>query len=160
MTIRFRVPLRHPFHAEWEPTPARLADGRCAVLTGTFSELVEAARAGATADCALLVLHYPDRPFLTRTQRDTLWDTFGVPAFMLLLDPHGRIAAWECEAQDGLHVGAAWTGQSLWSWRLLAGGWAVEKRTCECGRPGERLCQIPRRPPAREDRPAAVLQEA
>jgi len=167
MKVRLRVPLRHPFRAEWPTTPARLADGRCAVLTGSFPELMRAAASGACADCAVLVLHYPDRPFLSSTERDTLWETFQVPIFALLLDRKGRLTAWECEAQDGLHVGGAWTEQSLWVHRLLAAGWILDDTPCECGRPGERLRRspaesIPRRGPAREERraPIAALREA
>ena len=168
MKVKFRIPLRHPFHAEWRTVPARLADGPCAVLTGTFAELMEAAQANARAEQAVYVLHYPDRPFLTDAERDTLWQTFQVPVFLLLLDRNGRLAAWECEAQEGMHVGGAWTGHSLWVYRLLASGWFLDSAPCACGRPGERLLRIPadtipRLPvPAREEHcaPAAVLQTA
>jgi len=167
MIVKFRIPLRHPFHAEWPATPARLADGACAVLTGSFAELMKAAAKGARPGRAVFVLHYPDRSFLSGAQREELWQMFQVPVFALLLDRHGRLSAWECEAQDGLHVGGAWTERALWVARLLAGGWTLDDVPCECGRPGERLRRsaadaIPRRGPQREERrePAAVLQEA
>jgi len=49
-----------------------------------------------------------------------------VPVFALLLDRDGRLLAYECEAQSGLHVGP----QAPWSAREL------ESAPCECGRPG------------------------
>ena len=167
MRLRFRIPLRHPFHAEWATTPARLADGPCAVLTGSLTELRKAAALGRCAERAVLVLHYPDRPFLTDSERQELWEAFQVPIFVVLLDRNGRLTAWECEAQDGMHVGGAWTEHALWVARLLSGGWMVDGTPCECGRPGERLRRmpsdaIPRRGPQREERraPAVALQEA
>ena len=81
-----------------------------------------AADFGATAECAVFVLQYPDHPFLSRSDRDALWEKFQVPVFALLLDRQGRLTAWECEAQEGLHVGGAWTGEALWVYRLLASG--------------------------------------
>ena len=168
MRVRIRVPLRHPFHPEWVATTARVAKGRCAVLSGSFAQLVKGAAAGVQAECAVFALEYPDRPFLDQHERDVLWQAFQVPVFALLLDRKGRLTAWECEAQEGLHVGGAWTGEALWVHRLLASGWELDDTPCECGRPGRRLLRvretpgIPRRGPGREERlaPAAELQRA
>jgi hypothetical protein len=167
MILKFRIPLRHPFHAEWVTTPARQADGTCTVLTGSVAELRRAAAEGARALRAIFVLQYPDRPFLSAAEREELWQSFQVPIFGLLLDRQGRLTAWECEAQDGFHVGGAWTEHALWVARLFAGGWSLHDNQCECGRSGERLRRtpadaIPRRGPQREEHrvPAAVLQEA
>jgi hypothetical protein len=54
---------------------------------------------------------------------------FEVPVYALLLDRDGRLLAYECEAQEGLHVGphAAWSAGVL------------EAAPCACGRPGPRL---------------------
>src|ERR1700694_1013726 len=131
MKLMIRRPLRHPLHPEWAATPARLAAGGCDVLSGSPSELLAAADFGATAKCAVFVLQYPDHPFLSRSDRDLLWEKFQVPVFALLLDRQGRLAAWECEAQEGLHVGGAWTGEALWVSRLMASGWMLDGTPCE-----------------------------
>jgi hypothetical protein len=77
----------------------------------------------------IFALHYPGFPFLSETERDQLWQMFQVPVLAVLLDRHGRLLAYECEAQSGLHVGP----QALWSADRL------ESAPCECGRPGLRL---------------------
>ena len=137
------------------------------MLSGKVEELLEAARSGVRAERAVFALQYPDRPFITEEERDLLWQTFQVPVYAVLLDREGQIAAWECEAQEGLHVGARWSEAALWAQRLLARGASMETNPCECGRPGSRirtsgLDAIPRRGPRREERhqPAAVLQRA
>jgi len=45
-----------------------------------------------------------------------------VPVYALWMKHGGRVEAWECEAQNGLHI--------------AEGG---DETTCACGRPGERL---------------------
>jgi len=77
----------------------------------------------------IFALHYPGSPFLSESERDQLWQMYQVPVFAVLLDRNGRLLAYECEAQSGLHVGS----QAPWS----AG--ALESAPCECGRPGPRL---------------------
>jgi hypothetical protein len=77
----------------------------------------------------VFALNYPGFPFLSETERDQLWQTFQVPVFAVMLDRNGRLLAYECEAQSGLHVGS----QSPWSASVL------ESAPCECGRPGLRL---------------------
>src|SRR5262249_46985694 len=130
MRVLIRVPLRHPLHPGWKATPARMAEKCCEVLSGTFPELIKSAQAGARAQSAVFVLHYPDRPFLSASERDTLWQLFQVPALALLLDRKGRLTAWECEAHDGMHVGAAFTERALWVCRMLASGWSLDASAC------------------------------
>ncbi len=149
MRLRIRVPLRHPFYPDRVATPARLAKGNCAVLSGTFSELARAAAEGVRAEKAVFALQYPDSPFMSEYERDVLWQTFQVPVHALLLDREGRLAGWECEAQDGFHVGGAWTEEALWAHRLLSTVGALENAACDCGRPGSRLRPTPERIPRR-----------
>jgi hypothetical protein len=139
MKMRIRVPLRHPFYAEWVATPARLAREECAVLSGSYQELMQAAADGVRVRKVVFALCSTDHPFLGDAERDELWRAFQVPVVGLLLDREGRLAGWECEAQEGLHLGAAWTPDAIWAHRLLTSGAVLEDGTCECGRPGQRL---------------------
>ncbi len=144
MRLRIRFPLRHPFYPDRVPTPTRSAQGSCAVLSGSFPELTQAAASGIRVERAVFTLQSPDTPFLTEYERDVLWQTFQVPVFAMLLDNDGRLAAWECEAQDGLHVGGSWHPESIWVYRLLSSAGELESAACDCGRPGQRLRPAPR----------------
>ena len=73
----------------------------------------------------------PASPFLNDPQRDALWEWFQVPVLTLLLGRDGLPIAYECEAQDGLHLRDDFSGC------FLSGH--IESRPCECGRPGRRL---------------------
>jgi hypothetical protein len=144
MRLRIRVPLRHPFYPDRVPTPARSAKGYCAALSGSFPELAQAAASGVRAGRAIFALQYPDSPFITEYEREVLWQTFQVPVFAMLLDREGRLAAWECEAQDGMHIGGSWHPESIWVYRLLSCAAMLEATPCDCGRPGQRLRPAPR----------------
>lgn len=133
MRLRFRPrdqrAPRHPFYPGLAVTGATEGKGRCAALAGTFSELAQAAAAGVRVHRAVFALHYPGAPFLTQSERDSLWQMFQVPVYALLLDRAGQLLAYECEAQEGLHVGA----DAPW------GRGVLESAPCECGRLGYRL---------------------
>jgi hypothetical protein len=131
-----RPPIRHPFYPGVPVALAVECKGSCAGLSGTLRELTRAANAGARARRMIFALHYPGSPFLSETERDQLWQVFQVPVFALLLDRRGRLLAYECEAQSGLHVGP----HAPWSAGVL------ESAPCECGRPGPRLVLAVRRP--------------
>ncbi len=137
MKFRFRFPLRHPFHPELIATPVRLAGGARPVLSGTFNELLRAAKRGARADQAVFALCYQDYPYLEDAEREALWQAFRVPVYTILLDRRGRLLAYECEAQDGLHVAEERSDEMKPE--------LLDKAPCECGRPGERLrpCALP-----------------
>ena len=60
-------------------------------------------------------------------EREQLWNWFGVPSFVLVLDAHGRLAAYECEAENEFHVKHALDN-------VTAG-----QNLCACGRPGPRI---------------------
>ncbi len=163
MRLRIRFPLRHPLFPALAPTPVRSAKGVCSVLSGNFQELARASASGIRAERAIFTLHNPHHPFLTDYERDLLWQTYQVPVFAMLLDRRGRLAAWECEAQNGMHVGGSWNLECLWVYRLLSSAAELESVPCECGRPGQRLRPAPRViVPRTRTRPASesVLQTA
>ena len=116
----FRGRIRHPFFPQLAADQAANRRGRSKALAGTFGELAGAAARGAQARRAVFVLTSVREP-LSDVQRDELWRLFQVPVYALRARS-GCVEAWECEAQNGLH---------------LAGG--GEEITCACGRPGAML---------------------
>lgn len=146
---RFSTGLRHPLYPELKPVSAVGARGRHAVLAGTFAELMSATVRGATAGRAIFVLRVPGQPFLTEPERDVLWDLFQVPILVLLVNDHSQVLAYECEAQQGLHLDR---------YALPAGCAAVvEAAPCGCGRPGHRLVPADKtRSAAERELPLAV----
>ena len=57
-------------------------------------------------------------------ERDELWRLFEVPVYAILMKD-GLVAAWECEAQNGLHIAES-----------------GEEGGCACGRPGAKLMPV------------------
>jgi hypothetical protein len=124
----FQKRIRHPFFPDLAATAAKDARGRPVAVAGTFAELARAASAGVAARRAVFVLSR-EADFPGDGERDELWRLYQVPVFALLLDRTGCIVAWECEAQNGLHVEAR-------------GGIRLgvrEESPCPCGRPGARV---------------------
>jgi hypothetical protein len=113
----FRRRIRHPFFPDLAAEFAACAQGRRTALAGTFSELTGAAARGVAARRAVYVLTSDGAP-LSAGERDELWRLFEVPVYALL-ERGGRVAAWECEAQNGLHIAEGGDGSA-----------------CACGRPG------------------------
>lgn len=141
---RLRSSLRHPFYPELPATPALTATGRHTVLAGTFKELEQAAMRGAGASHAIFVLQSEHTPPATVRQRNRLWEWFQVPVYVMVLDAGGRPAAYECEAQEGLHVA------------LQTPAAGLDTGLCPCGRPGPRLgVAVKRRPQSARRRPRA-----
>jgi hypothetical protein len=89
--------------------------------------LARAARSGARVCRAVFVTYREEDGPPTDAERDSLWEMFQVPAFAMLLDGKGRVRAYECEAQSGLHISIR---------RAIASAGTV---VCECGRPGPKL---------------------
>jgi hypothetical protein len=116
-----RSRIRHPFFPGLSSAPAAKARGRPAVLVGTFSELARAGARSVGARRAVYVLIREDE-YLSDGERDELWRLFEVPIYALLVTPAGRVVAWECEAQNGLHIAEGGSGSA-----------------CACGRPGAKL---------------------
>jgi len=136
MSLWFRPRMRHPLYPGLASTPAARATGRCPALYGTFEDLVQAAAAGAQPRRAVFVERQQANPFLSLRERDELWDRFGVPVLAVLVDDHGRLLGYECEAQQGVHLNA----------RLQPGPrHRLEHGPCDCGRPGFRLVPQPAR---------------
>jgi hypothetical protein len=125
MTFWFRPRIRHPFFPGLYPIRAGEAKGRAMSLYGAYAELEQAAANGVSAELAVFALITRDGPPLTSAQRDRLWKLFQTPVYAILTGSDGRIAGFECEAQDGFH---------------LPGKPAADAETvCECGRPGPLL---------------------
>lgn len=130
MFVDFRGRPRHPLFPGVSPHPAVGAKGAHAALIGTIDELLQAAPK-ARARRAVFVTRGAGNPFLSEYDRDRLWDLYEVPILILLMGENGKILAYECEAQNGLHVdGSPPDG-------------AVETAPCACGRPGVRLAPWP-----------------
>lgn len=123
MRMWFGPRLRHPFYPEIPATPAEDAKGSVLALSGTLNELEQAAQSGVTARRAVFVNHRWNQLLLSDAQRDHLWNLFQVPIYAILLDQWGALIAYECEAQNGLHMAAG----------------VIESAMCHCGRPGMRV---------------------
>jgi len=130
MTL-LRPRLRHPLYPALSPVPASEASGLCAAIAGTFPELARARATGARASHVVFPMHRSGGVFLSGAERDTLWELFQVPVYVLLLDARGRVVAYECEAQSGLHLKGRVETAAL--------GGRIESLPCDCGRPGPRL---------------------
>src|SRR5258708_38267618 len=96
--------IRHPLYPALAAIPATEATGLCLAITGTFPELAQASAAGARASHVIYPMHASGGPFLSPSERDILWELFQVPIYVLILDLKGRVLAYECEAQSGLHL--------------------------------------------------------
>jgi hypothetical protein len=155
MHLRIRFPLRHPFFPDWPATPTRLAKGPCFVLSGSVPELLRVPHS-VRPSRAVFALHYPESHYVTLADRDALWEMFQVPVFALLLDGEGRLVGYECEAHDGLHIGATCpdtsdrqlisSEDSVLGYRIPWEKFAIEQTPCECGRPGQRLRYVTGKP--------------
>jgi hypothetical protein len=92
-----------------------------------------------------------DVPLRDRT-RVILWQTFGVPAYELLLGDGGLLLAAECEAYEGWHIENGVTfssiGDQLWysTRRGPSGGTGLtgdlQAQPCPCGRAGKRIVNV------------------
>jgi hypothetical protein len=126
---QFRI--RHPFYPGLRVTMAAKASGDHAVVAGSISELEEAASRGARASHAVYLLLRDDSPFATAWERERLWTWFRVPAYVLVLDRSGKLVAFECEAQEDLHLATSVAPTD-------------EGSLCRCGRPGPRVQTLSR----------------
>jgi hypothetical protein len=129
MRFGFSRRLRHPLFPDLPATPAAEAKRNCTVIAGTFAQLADAAAAGIRPRRAVFVLTHTSQPFVSDWQRDQVWMWFQVPLFGLLVDQCGRITGYECEVQNGLHLGIGYP----------ANAGTLESSPCACGRPGDRL---------------------
>jgi hypothetical protein len=119
----FRRRIRHPLFPDLAAVPAMEARGRSQALAGTLGDLSRAAARGAEARRAVYVLTSESEP-LSAGERDELWRLFQVPVYALL-ERGGRVEAWECEAQNGLHIAGDGDGSA-----------------CACGRPNAMMTNL------------------
>jgi hypothetical protein len=104
--LNLRRPARY-FDADEPGFESRLKNFNPAALAGSMAQL---RRLGRTVRLTHAVIVFSDAggPILTNSDRDWLWTTFRVPVFEQLLTRAGALAAYECEAHDGLH----WVGEA------------------------------------------------
>src|SRR5262245_30622004 len=95
---------RHPLFETWRTTRAAKASGLCVAASGAYREWIAAASRGVTATHALFPVLRQGGDLLTTHERDQLWERWQVPVYALVLDNTARVVAYECEAQEGLHV--------------------------------------------------------
>lgn len=114
--------IRHPLFPNAAAPPAARARGKQMAIAGTFSELIRASERGVRVERAIFVTA-PEGEALTDGLRYELWQRFEVPVYALIVDIHGHVLAWECEAQNGFHVD----------------GPSVDNDMCDCGRAGRRI---------------------
>lgn len=129
MWLGFRR-FRHPFFPALKLTSAVKAGRNARALWGTYAELVATAAAGIRAGRAVLPIRSLRDPFLPEAERNRLWELFGVPIYVLLIDDD-RVVGFECEAQEGIHFSEAYPP--------IISSASVRTVACECGRPGSRL---------------------
>jgi hypothetical protein len=121
--------LTRVFPQGWNQRAARFAP---AALAGPFVELFRAAQSGAHVEHSVVVFTYPGDPGLSPSERDWLWDAFGVPVFEQYLGPHSELVASECDAHAGLHVMNGHEDLDL------------EYDVCACGNRAPRITRGPR----------------
>jgi hypothetical protein len=80
---------------------------------------------------AIIALIRPGEPRLSEDDRERLWRAFRVPVFEQRIDESCALLAAECEAHDGLHIGASDLPPS--------DGEILETAPCGCGRTTPRL---------------------
>ncbi len=150
---------------------AELAGYRPQVLVGTQSELqllIEQMHRHhldlSSVDRAIVVLTYTCSGLLDDVSRVSLWQTFGVPVYELLLGPNSTLIAAECEAHEGWHVQpeaeivfhADEITCLLRPHAPIQTGWTgwLDREACACGRESARLMDLSR--PARNRRRLAA----
>jgi hypothetical protein len=126
MFFSFGSRIRHPFYPGLTPTPAGEATRTCTALYGSYAELARAKAVEVRR--AVFVIHTEGERFLNALERNELWRKYEVPIFAMLLDSAGRVVAYECEVQDGLHVSPKHPASE-----------GKSEITCDCGRPGSKL---------------------
>ncbi len=96
-------------------------------LAGPVEQLRRAARAGAELEHAVIVFTREGDSGLSQSDREWLWDAFGVPVFEQHLGPRNQLLAMECDAHCGLHVVTACADLDL------------DYDPCACGNAAPRL---------------------
>jgi hypothetical protein len=117
-------------------------------IAATWPQLRELARNNSVSPTrALIVVARPGSALLSNANREALWRVFHVPVFEQIIGARGKLLAAECEAHDGLHIEVE---------GVIAVGFALDGRTCACGRKTPRL--TPSRPVERARAVAAYAR--
>ena len=103
-----------------------------ACIAGRLEQLLAVAHDGWPVEQAVVVFTYAGGEELTPSNRESLWDTFGVPVFEQYLNARNRLLATECDAHSGLHVVSG------------CEGFRLETDVCACGNAAPRLTRGPR----------------
>lgn len=118
------------------------AVARAEALAGSLNDLLEVAE--LTGDGRLTMTHLsfplivisdPHTGCMTAADHDRLWNALRLPVLEQMRDINGRLIAYECEARDGFHIGAAEVG--------IPGATTIHG-VCGCAVPGVRV-RIPER---------------
>ena len=120
--------VRHPLFPNLTPVYAAESSGSSEAIVGTYAELLSASARGASASHSIFPVQTSIHSALTDFERDTLWELFEVPAYVVVVNGEGRVLAFECEAQEGLHLLETFTVTET-----------LETSACECGRTEPRL---------------------
>jgi hypothetical protein len=104
---------------------------RPAVLAGRVETLLDfEPRLSSLPTHGLVVFTGEGSRCLPEELRDALWDAYRVPVFEEVITAHGRLAAWECEAHEGLHLALG---------AYVPRGCISESGECACGHAGLRI---------------------
>jgi len=122
--------LRHPLFPELKAAEADKARGSHPALAGTFLQLWHAGLRCAAARRAIFLVHDSGSPWVAESEREMLWRLFEVPVLGLLVNERREVLAYECEAQQGMHLNSS-------PWSVPDAG--VDSSGCICGRSGQRL---------------------
>ena len=157
----FQVRLVH--QGEWSRLAKLRPDvlaGPLPLLRGLAAQVLAGVLEPPPLKLAVVAFTGPRDGLLSEADRDELWKAFQVPVRAKLHGFHRELLAWECEAQEGLHLepGSAIVETIAGSQELAITcldnfecpclrvriGLAAELSSmpCPCGRPGDRLLNL------------------
>jgi len=117
------------FPEGWNERAKRFDPGS---IAGPLEQLWNLALDGWPLEQAVVVFTYAGGTGLSRLDRESLWQAFGVPVFEQYLGPNNQLLATECDAHCGMHVVSG------------CEGFDSEYDVCACGNPAPRLTRGPR----------------
>jgi hypothetical protein len=106
----------------------QIRDFRPAVMAGTLQKVL-AFGGELSPSHGLVVFSWEGGLCLSDADRDDLWDAYRVPVFEQVITSAGHLAAWECEAHEGLHLA---DGAQAMADRIVVG-------RCDCGADAPRV---------------------
>lgn len=93
--------LTRVFPHGWNERAARFSP---ASVAGPLERLLRVMDAGWPVEHSVIVFTRPGEAGLSGSDRESLWQAFGVPAFEQYLGLKSKLLATECDAHAGLHV--------------------------------------------------------